>query len=205
MQPKQYLENKHIPMLAVPDYDKVLGHDWEQVDFGALGEFDVNVLMELYADADTSGELTPDWRGGYYYAAHRKGTPRENVAFIYVSKWSDEDAAESFAKLFAASWKQRYSHLRTEARKEGEDPSLVRRSTEQGQVSVERHGELVIAMESFPDEEAGRLRKSALEVDRGGSKDSAMLLRVPARPAFDPGKFASFPGMLLTARPAVFH
>jgi hypothetical protein len=160
--------------------------------------------VELYADAATSAVLTPQWRGGYYYAAHKKGDPRENVAFIYVSKWSDEDSAENFAKTFASSWKQRYSELRTEPRKDGADATLVRRQTEQGPVSVERHGDVVIVMESFPDEEAAKLRKSALEADAGGSKDSAMLTR-PARPLFDIGRYGGFRGLVLAARPPVCH
>jgi hypothetical protein len=204
MQPKQYLQEKHVPLLVVPNYDKVLGHDWEQVDFGALGQFDINVLTELYADADTSSALTPEWRGGYYYAAHKKGAPRANVAFVYVSKWSDEEWAENFAKIFANSWKQRYSQLRTGARTKDDDPTLVRRDTEQGLVSVERHGSLVVAMESFPEEEAAKLRKSALEADAGGTKDSAML-RVPHRPVFDLTRFTGFSGLLFGLHPAAIR
>ena len=200
MQPKTYLGGQHVPLLTVPNYDKVLGHGWEQVDFGALGEFDVNVLVELYADADTSSDLTPAWRGGYYYAAHKKGAPAADVAFIYVSKWSDEDSADDFAKVFADSWKQRYASLRAVPRGSGDEETLVRKVTDQGNVSVERHGNVVIAMESFPDEEAGKLRKAAMEGDAGGDKTTA-ILRVPNRPRFDFTKFSAM-GTLLFALPA---
>ena len=197
MQPKTYLANQHVPLLTVPNYDKVLGHGWEQMDFGALGEFDVNVLVELYADADASGELTPEWRGGYYYAAHKKGTPASDVAFIYVSKWSDEDSAAAFAKVFAGSWKQRYASLRAVPRGSGDDETLVKKETDQGPVSVERHGNVVIALESFAADEVGKLRKAALEADAGGGKDTAVL-RMPNRPRFDLSRYATMSGMLFT-------
>jgi hypothetical protein len=180
MLPAAYLRGQHTPLLAVPDYDKVLGHDWKQVDFGALGQFDVNVMMELYADAETSARLTPDWRGGYYYAAHRKGAAPEDVAFIYVSRWSEESAAENFARIFANSWKRRYNSLRT--RTGSADENILTKETEKGIVSVERHGSLVIAVESFPQTEAAKLRQAALAADGGDKQTNARLL--PNAPGF---------------------
>ncbi len=199
MEPKTYLAGDHVPLLHVPDYDKLLGHDWEQVDFGALGQFDVNVLMELYADADTSSELTPTWRGGYYYAAHKKGTPAENVAFIYVSKWRDEDSAASFARIFADSWKQRYKNLRTETESRKRDRHVMRKQTETGTVSVEQSGNVVIAIESFPQEESAKLRSAALTEDAGGSQTTAML-RMRTGPMFDFRGYNLLDGLVLGIR-----
>jgi hypothetical protein len=196
MQPKMYLAGEHVPLLTVPDYDKILGHGWEQADFGALGQFDVNVLMELYADADIAQDLTPSWRGGYYYAAHRKGAPAEDIAFIYVSKWSSEDSAADFARLFADSWKQRYKSLRTEASQESAGENVIRKETETGTVSVERSGNVVIAIESFPREEATKVRAAALEADAGGSRN-AMLLPLHNELLFDFRKFAALDGFVL--------
>lgn len=196
MQPRTYLAGEHIPLLAVPNYDKLLGRRWEQVDFGALGEFDVNVLMEIYANAATSMHLTPDWRGGYYYAAHRKGTPAEDVAFIYVSKWANEEAAEQFAHLFSNSWKQRYKMLRTAATPAKDDSSMLTKETDQGSVSVQRSGDVVIAVESFPEPEAAKLRAAALAVDAGEAQSSVTLSR-PSRPMLDIAGFAAAQGFVL--------
>ncbi len=198
MEPRSYIAGKHVPLLTVPNYDKALGHGWEQIDFGALGQFDVNVMMELYADADTSAELTPAWRGGYYYAAHKKGTPRENVAFIYVSKWRDEDAAQQFAEVFKDSWKTRYNSLRVVNADQTAKDKIVQRQTEEGLVSVERHGDLVIAIESFPEAEAGSLRKAALEADSGETRSTTQLLP-GVRPWFDPRAFRVMDGVVLKA------
>lgn len=181
MQPKLYMAGEHTPLLTVPDYDKLLGKSWEQVDFGALGEFDVNVLMELYDDATTSKQLTPGWRGGYYYAAHKKGTPAEDVAFIYVSRWNDTDTAAQFAKIFEGSWKQRYKSLRVT---KSDDPEIVQKETDQGTVSVMTKGNLVIAIESFPDAEATHLRQAALDAD-AGKAENAVLLPMRGGPMLD--------------------
>jgi hypothetical protein len=199
MQPREYLAGKHVALLGVPNYDKVLGHDWEQVDFGALGQFDVNVLMELYADAKISRDLTPGWRGGYYFAAHKKGAPADDVAFIYISRWSDNDIASQFARIFADSWKQRYKSLR--ARGAQKEQNVVRKETDQGEVSVERNDNLVIAIESFPPAEAARLRAAALEVGSGGEKTNASLLR--SAPIFSLWRYSALRG--LTLAPYALH
>lgn len=200
MEPRTYLSGQHVPLLQVPDYGKVLGKSWQLADFGALGQFDVNVMMELYADGDASARLTPSWRGGYYYAAHKKGAPAGNVAFIYVSKWSTEDAAAAFAKLFAGSWKQRYQSLRTEAHKKDEESDIIRKQTDQGLVSVERQGTVVIAIESFPEEEAANLRKAALDADAGESKTS-LVLPMRNRPLFDIHRWTGLDGLVLAGMP----
>ena len=198
MQPKSYLDGKHIPLLTVPDYDKVLGHVWEQIDFGALGQFDVNVLIELYEDAATANDLTSSWRGGYYYAAHKKGARPEDVAFIYVSKWADDDAAADFARVFVDSWKQRYKSLRVNPDGQKHDATIIQKETDQGLVSVQRVGSIVIAVESFPEEEATRLRQAALEADSGGTDTKASLpLRIG--PMFDLSKLAPLRGIVLHA------
>ncbi len=198
MQPRQYLGNKHIPLLAVPSFDKLLGKQWEQMDFGAIGQFDTNVLLELYADADTSRELTPGWRGGYYYAAHKKGAPPEEVAFIYVSRWSDNDVAAQFARIFADSWKQRYQSLRgmnaSAAPNQSAPDTLVRKQSDQGLLSVERDQNLVIAIESFPEVEATKLRNAALQADSGGTTSTE--LRPLGAHLFSLSRFASLRGFV---------
>ena len=194
MQPHSYLAGQHIPLLTVPNYDKVLGRDWEQADFGALGQFDVNVLMEIYADAATAKALTPGWRGGYYYAAHRKGKPAEDVAFIYVSKWADESTAADFAHIFADSWKQRYKTLRVATA--AKQPNVVRKETDAGTVSVEQVGKVVIAIESFTEAEAGKLRSAAMEANAGGSQTDAGL-RFPNRPMWEAWSHAAMRGLTL--------
>src|SRR4029077_14815128 len=71
MQPETYLSGEKIEPMRVPDF----AHDfknYQKFDIGAMGEFDVAVLIEQYAGKESSKRLYPEWRGGYYYAARPK-------------------------------------------------------------------------------------------------------------------------------------
>ena len=54
------------------DFDKDF-KGYYRFDIGAIGEFDVAVLVEQYAGGDEARELYPHWRGGYYFAGRPKG------------------------------------------------------------------------------------------------------------------------------------
>ena len=58
--------------MPVPDFREVF-KNYDRFDVGAIGEFDVAVLVDQYAGADVSHQMYPHWRGGYYYAARPKG------------------------------------------------------------------------------------------------------------------------------------
>src|ERR1700686_4890437 len=68
MEPETYLSGEKIEPLRVPDFKHDF-RDYEKFDIGAMGEFDVAVLIEQYAGKPQSKKLYPEWRGGYYYAA----------------------------------------------------------------------------------------------------------------------------------------
>jgi hypothetical protein len=72
MEPKEYLAGRRVPPLLLPDFG-FLKKDYEPFDAGAVGELDVNILLRVYADEEVTKRLTPEWRGGAYYAAGRKG------------------------------------------------------------------------------------------------------------------------------------
>jgi hypothetical protein len=74
-----------------------------------MGEFDVAVLIEQYAGKKLSERLYPEWRGGYYYAAHPKGDAAAPLGLMYVSRWSDAEKAAEFAEIYARSLAKRYS------------------------------------------------------------------------------------------------
>jgi len=48
---------------------------------GVMGEFDVRILAELFGGSQIADALTPEWRGGIYYAAQRKAavTPEQKA------------------------------------------------------------------------------------------------------------------------------
>jgi hypothetical protein len=113
MQPETYISGERIDPIAVPDFKRDF-KDYQKFDVGAMGEFDVAVLVDQYAGKPLSKEIYPEWRGGYYYAAKSKQNPSPDVSvtgplgLLYVSRWSSADAAAEFAGIYAYSLKQRY-------------------------------------------------------------------------------------------------
>jgi hypothetical protein len=73
-----------------------------------MGEFDVAVLIEQYANEELAKWLYPEWRGGYYYAARVKEDKAAPLGLLYVSRWSSAEKAEEFAGIYARSLAKRY-------------------------------------------------------------------------------------------------
>jgi len=117
MQPETYLSGETIAPMPVPDFKHDF-KDYQKFDVGAMGEFDVAVLIEQYAGKPLSKRLYPEWRGGYYYAARSKSDGAAPLALLYVSRWSSAEKAEEFAAIYAQSLKQRYKEV-----EEAGDPS----------------------------------------------------------------------------------
>jgi hypothetical protein len=176
MQPATYLGNEHIEPMRVPDIGQVLGKDFDQVDVGAIGEFDVSVLLKQFAGEDTARRLWPQWRGGYYYAARRKNSPAGPVLLLYVSRWAEAGQATQFAQIYADSLKKKYQrlapvneHPQSNPRRAGGSVQVAianlttKWNTDVGPVFVEQHGGTVVVMESFDEMTAARVRQAALQ------------------------------------------
>src|SRR5271165_5978472 len=107
MQPETYLSGERIEPMRVPEFKRDF-KDYVKFDIGAMGEFDVAILIEQYAGKKLSERLYPEWRGGYYYAARPKNDAAGPLGLIYVSRWSSAERASEFAEIYARSLKQRY-------------------------------------------------------------------------------------------------
>src|ERR1035437_9386985 len=116
MQPETYLRKQNVEPLAIPDLDKLVAPDYERFDFGGMGEFDIYLLAKQYGGAPPN--YYPHWRGGYYFAARAKSTPKEQIAMLYFSRWDSPEAARDFAKLYADYLPKRY---RSEERRVGKE------------------------------------------------------------------------------------
>src|SRR5271166_4321509 len=116
MQPETYLAGEKIEPMRVPDFKRDF-KDYQKFDIGAMGEFDVAVLIEQYAGKPVSKEMYPAWRGGYYYAAKPKQASGSDtrsdapLGLLYVSRWSDAGKAQAFAAIYAQSLRQRYKKV----------------------------------------------------------------------------------------------
>ena len=166
MQPETYLSGEKIEPMRVPDFK----HDfknYEKFDIGAMGEFDVAVLIEQYAGKPLSKRLCPEWRGGYYYAAKPKPDTKSDSArtaplgLLYVSRWSSADKAAEFAEIYARSLKQRYKkadEVEDSAPGNGAPQNDSKAdvlkgrhawTTEDGAVVIEEQGDTVLVSESL--------------------------------------------------------
>src|SRR5437588_1726858 len=182
MEPKEYLAGRVIPPLLLPDFD-FLKKDFEPFDAGALGELDVSILLKQYAESTVADRLSPEWRGGSYYAAGRKGaTPTDSnstahIGLVYVSKWASEKAATDFAKNYASALPGRYNKLER-AQVAGDIPGREKYLSADGPIFIQHNGDLVIAVESFDDATADKLIRAVQKKVEQGSKEST-----PAKPS----------------------
>jgi hypothetical protein len=110
MEPETYLAGEKIEPMRVPEFSRDF-KNYQKFDIGAMGEFDVAVLIEQYAGKPLSKRLYPEWRGGYYYAARPKGDATAPLGLLYVSRWSTAEKASEFAELYARSLAQRYKKV----------------------------------------------------------------------------------------------
>ena len=175
MQPETYLSGEKIDPMSVPDFKHDF-KDYQKFDIGAMGEFDVAVLIQQYVGKPISKQMYPEWRGGYYYAAKSKTNPSAPLAVLYVSRWSGQDAAAKFAGIYEKSLKQRYKQVSEvgaspDPMQKNDDsvpPRLEGRhawSTEEGAVLIEQKGDTVFITESLDDSTSATLEKEVL----GGS------------------------------------
>jgi hypothetical protein len=165
MEPKEYLAGHLVPPLLLPDFS-FLKKDYEPFDAGAVGELDVNILLRVLADEDIAKRLTPEWRGGSYYAAGKRGVkpPDRNssahIGLFYVSKWATEAAAQEFAKTYAGTLSKRYQGLR---RVHGDAPEALTFMSADGPIMIQQSGNVVVAVESFDDDVAKKLIEVGLK------------------------------------------
>ncbi|HLJ29886.1 MAG TPA: hypothetical protein VKY85_24470 [Candidatus Angelobacter sp.] len=165
MEPEEYLAGRVVPPLLLPDF-KFLREDFEAFDAGAVGQLDVSILLKQYTEDAIADRLSKEWRGGSYYAVGRRGAkpPDANstahVGLIYVSKWSNESAAQEFAKIYASSLPQRYSKVEHPQR-DG-PPGRDKYLTADGPIYIQQTGSLVVAVESFEDSVSEKLVQAVL-------------------------------------------
>ena len=112
--------------------------------------------------------LSPEWRGGSYYAAGRRGAkpPDRNstahVGLFYISKWATETAAKEFAEKYAASLTKRYTGLR-HLPADPANSGLNKYSSDDGALFIRQTGTAVVAVESFDDDSAMKLIEAGVK------------------------------------------
>jgi len=168
MEPQTYLAHEKLEPMKMIDMERDF-KGYDPFDIGAMGEFDVDVLVEQYAGRDEAGAMYPEWRGGYYFAGRPKGNKSAPIGLLYVSRWSSAAKAAEFAAVYAKSLAERYQKrqgLGTDGKVAEDAPpvdswrTLRGRHawlTEEGVVVIEVRGDAVLISESLDDETTKRV------------------------------------------------
>ncbi|MHB8302219.1 MAG: hypothetical protein ACYDC6_05170 [Acidobacteriaceae bacterium] len=169
MTPKVYMDHAPVPLLHMPDIHSLIEAHYSPYDVGVMGEFDVQILTELFGGPAAANALTPAWRGGIYYTAQSKEakTAAEqdspaSLALLYLSRWATPQAAQSFAEIYAREVPRKYD--RAISKTDGlPEPANTREhswiwDTAEGPVLIVRSGRTVYISESFPMNLARKLQ-----------------------------------------------
>jgi hypothetical protein len=163
MEPQTYLAHEKLEPVKLIDMEKDF-KGYEPFDIGAMGEFDVDVLVEQYAGKDEATAIYPEWRGGYYFAGKPRADQSAPMAVLYISRWSNAAKAAEFAAIYAKSLAQRYQKrqgLGTDGKVAEDAPpadswrTLRGRHawlTEEGVVVIEVRGDAVLISEGLDDD-----------------------------------------------------
>ena len=164
MEPDAYLTHENLEPMRLPDLKEIF-KNYDRFDIGAIGEFDVSVIVDQYAGAEASHALYPHWRGGYYYAARPKGRPDAPLSLLYVSRWSNAEHAAEFAAIYAKALSKRYERLQ-DAPEDGKQAPIAALQTltgkrewltEEGPIVIDAQGDTVVITESFDQQVAERV------------------------------------------------
>ena len=168
MEPQTYFAHEKLEPVKMIDMEKDF-KGYDAFDIGAMGEFDVDVLVEQYAGAKEAAAIYPAWRGGYYYAGKPKADKSAPIGVLYVSRWSSDAKASEFAAVYAKSLAQRYQErqgLGMDGKVADDAPpadswrTLRGRHawlTEEGTVVIEVRGDAVLISESLDEETTHRV------------------------------------------------
>ena len=174
MEPKTYLSGQHLEAMRLPDFQKIF-KSYELFDSGAVGEFDVAVLIDQYAGSKASRDLYPHWRGGYYYAARPKSNADGTLGLLYVSRWSSPQTAGEFAAIYARSLEKRYRRAHQNGENRVKDLDILETltgrhtwATEEGPVVIDVQRETVMVTESLDEEVAKKMEQESFTASGNG-------------------------------------
>jgi hypothetical protein len=178
MEPQTYLSGERVEPMHLPDFKQIF-KKYDRFDVGAIGEFDVDVLIDQYAGPEAAHWLYPSWRGGYYYAVELKGNSSAPLGLLYVSRWSSAEKAQEFAAIYAKELPKRYQHvaaLPDTLKDPLDNPTLDTLAgkhawqTEDGPVVLDQEGDTLMVSESLDSATTDELEQAVFAVPAGASK-----------------------------------
>ncbi len=168
MQPETYLAGEVVPPLTVPELDAALKPAYKRYDFGALGEFDISMM--LWQWFGKREPLAQGWRGGYYFTFENAARPGPPYALISVTRWASASDAKEFARLYAAALAKRYGSVKElQALHEGNGQW----QTEEGPVEISVYGSYNVAIEGLPAGERIQVQQAIQKIFAEDAKPPA--------------------------------
>lgn len=153
--PRAYLSHQTFTPMTLPDIHPMLKDaGYDPYDLGVMGELDVRMAAELFGGRPLAEALAPEWDGGIYYAAQRRGaTPAEknttaSLALLYSSRWKNEDSARSFFDVFQQQLPRQYNDLKRRQADEKDENERVY-STREGDVLLTLEGKTLWVSEGY--------------------------------------------------------
>jgi hypothetical protein len=153
-----------------------------------MGELDVEIMAELFGGRELASALAPEWAGGVYYAAQKRGASvvekdtTGSLGILYYSRWKNPDSARSFRRIYAAELARKYTHVTRRQPDEksslGNDEEVYTTSEGDALLSITDVG--LFISEGFPLATARDLRTRVLAVQLTGPLQRA------SSPVFDP-------------------
>jgi hypothetical protein len=192
MNPREY-EHKSTPAVPLlPNIHPLVDKLYKPYDIGQVGQLDLQILAEIFGGEKASGDLTPAWNGGIYWAGQQlsattaaEQASTKSLALFYLSAWKNAASAEAFAQLYSKELGRKYSGLKPDVADQqsgaaglpaGEEEQVF--TTSEGPVVITTRGKLVFVAESFPLDLARKL--TGLILDAQGSGDVKIALRGPS-------------------------
>lgn len=169
MTPKVYLARGEVPVLHIPDIHPLIDSEYRPYDIGVMGEFDVQVLVDLFGGDAAAAALAPTWRGGIYYTAQSKAAKTDaeknspdSLALLYLSQWTTPAAAKAFADIYGRQIPRRYENVSLQPEDESQDSQTNNSTriwnTSEGPVLIVVSDRTVFISESFPLDLARKLQ-----------------------------------------------
>jgi hypothetical protein len=159
MEPSMYFSAEPQVQIKVVPLERVLGAKWRREDFGGLGEVDLRVMLLQWSGKAAAAKLAPAWHGGYYMALTNKKDKNAPLSLALVVNFTNPDAAAQFAKIYEDELPKRYQSLRAAK-------PAHQWMTEDGGVQLFVQDSSVVALESFPAEDAAKARDALQQVLR---------------------------------------
>jgi hypothetical protein len=153
--PHAYEQHAQPALLTLPDVHPLLDGGYTPYDLGVMGALDVRMLGQVFEGAPAAADLAATWDGGVYYAAQSRsavaaglGNSTASIGLLYLSQWTTPQAADAFAKLYAASLKRKYKQLAATTMTATPEARL-RFTTNEGPVLIDTVGRKVFISEGF--------------------------------------------------------